>query len=68
MQKQNQLSQIDIANRANENLFQTFYLFGIEPNDLDISDFTKEKKYIEDPYFKQIKLLTKFPPTKKTQY
>ena len=68
MQKQNQISQIDIANRANENLFQTFYLFGIEPNDLDISDFTKEKKYIEDPYFKQIKLLTKFPPTKKTQY
>ena len=68
MNKQIQLSQTEISNRANENLFQTFYLFGFEPNDLDISDFTKEKKYIKDPYFKQIKLLTKFPPNKKIKY
>jgi len=68
MQKQIQLAQAEILNRANENLFQTFYLFGLEPNDFDISDFTKEKNYIKDPYFKQIKLLTKFPPIKKPQY
>ena len=68
MQKKNQTSQNDILNRANENLFQNFYLFGIDPNDLDISDFTKDKKYAEESDFKQTKLLSKFPPYKKVHY
>ena len=68
MQKKNQITQPDINTRANENLFQYFYIFGIDPNDLDISEFNNEKKYIEDNDFKQTKILTKFPPNKKTKY
>ena len=55
------LSQTEITNRANDNLFQNYYLFGIDPNDLDIKDFTKEINFT-DKDFKQLKLLSKFPP------
>ena len=67
MQKPIQFSQAELANRSNETLFQNFYLFGIEPYDLDISDFTPEKLYTAKDYTK-IKLLSKFPPKTKTQY
>ena len=43
-----------------ENLIKNFYLFGIEPEDINISDF--EKDYLKEDFL-QIKLLSKFPPT-----
>ena len=67
MQKPIQYSQAELANRSNETLFQNFYIFGIEPYDLDIEDFTPEKIYIEKDYVK-LKLLSKFPPKTKSQF
>ena len=67
MHKPIQYSQAELANRSNETLFQNFFLFGIEPYDLDISDFTSEKLYVAKDYTK-LKLLSKFPPKTKTQY
>ena len=49
----------DIQHHFNDTLIQFFYLFGIEPNTLDISEFTKEKKYLLKD-FKETKLLTTF--------
>ena len=56
----------DIQHHFNDTLIQFFYLFGIEPNTLDISEFTKEKKYLLKD-FKETKLLTKFPPSGRVQ-
>ena len=51
----------DANKHLNETLFQYFYLFGIEPNSLDISDFTPDSKYLKTD-FKKVQLLTQFPP------
>ena len=56
----------DANKYLNETLFQYFYLFGIEPNSLDISDFTADRKY-ENKDFKKVQLLTQFPPNSKIQ-
>jgi hypothetical protein len=66
-QNQNQTSKIESSNKGNDTLFQTFYVFGIEPNDLDISDFKNDSNYLETK-FKELKLLTKFPPRKNQSY
>ena len=72
MKKQNQNSSQEISNSRHDYLFQTFYIFGIEPDDLDISDFSKEKNEKTKKYlhknFKQLKILTKFPPQKNEAY
>ena len=67
MKKQNQQSQLEVSNKGNDRLFQSFYVFGIEPYDLDISDFKKGNN-IYDLKFKELKLLTKFPPEKNPSY
>ena len=67
MKKQNQQSQLEVSNKGNDRLFQSFYVFGIEPYDLDISDFKKGNN-IFDLKFKELKLLTKFPPEKNPSY
>ena len=46
----------------NINLIKNFYLFGIEPDDITISDFESGKNYLKEDFI-QIKLLSKFPPT-----
>ena len=56
----------DIQHHFNDTLIQFFYSFGIEPNTLDISEFTKEKKYLLND-FKEAQLLTKFPPSGRIQ-
>ena len=67
MKKQNQQSQLEVSNKGNDRLFQSFYVFGIEPYDLDVSDFKKGNN-IFDLKFKELKLLTKFPPEKNPSY
>ena len=67
MKKQNQINQVEQINKGNDTLLQSFYIFGIEPNDLDINDFTKDSKYL-DGKFKEVKVLTKFPPEKNPSY
>ena len=42
-----------------DNLIKNFYLFGVEPGDIDISNF--ENNYLKQNFL-QIKLLSKFPP------
>jgi hypothetical protein len=64
MKKQSQHEQI---NKGNDTLLQSFYIFGIEPNDLDINDFKKDSKYL-DSKFKELKVLTIFPPQKNPSY
>ena len=50
------------SKNANSNLMKNFYLFGVEPEDISISDSDLEKYcLIKDSI--QIKLLSKFPPT-----
>ena len=56
-----QIKDIDISHRLSDKLIQYFYLLGIEPKILDISEFTKEKNYLK-PNFKNVELLTKYPP------
>ena len=48
-----QIKDSDIEERLSDNLIQYFYLFGIEPDALDISDFKVEKKYLK-PNFKKV--------------
>ena len=67
MKKQNQINQAEQISKGNDTLLQSFYIFGIEPNDLDINDFTKDSKYL-DGKFKEVKVLTKFPPEKNPSY
>ena len=56
-----QVKESDITKRLSDRLVQYFYLFGIEPESLDISDFTEDKKFLEPNYLK-VHLLSKFPP------
>ena len=56
----------NIKHRLNDTLIEFFYLFGIEPNSLTISEFTEDKKYLSKD-FKQVELLTKFPPSERFQ-
>ena len=56
----------DIKHHLNDTLFEFFYLYGIEPNSLNLSEFTKDKKYLSKD-FKQVQLLTKFPPSGRYQ-
>ena len=59
----------DIKHHFNDTLIEKFYLFGIEPNSLNISEFTIEKnikKYLNVD-FKEVQLLTKFPSDDKYQ-
>ena len=59
----------DIKHHFNDTLIEKFYLFGIEPNSLNISEFTIEnnvKKYLKVD-FKEVQLLTKFPSDDKYQ-
>ena len=58
------INPIDANKRLNESLFQNFYIFGIEPNVLDISEFTPERKFIKKN-FKTVQVLTQFPPNPK---
>ena len=51
----------NITKRLSDNLFEYFYLFGIEPESLDISELT-DKANILEKNFKSVQLLTKFPP------
>ena len=44
----------------NSNLITNFYLFGVEPEDIDISNF--ENDFLKEDFL-PIKLLSKFPPT-----
>ena len=66
MKNSSDVSMDDIKHHFNDTLIEFFYLFGIEPNCLNISEFTNEKKYLSTD-FKQVQLLTKFPPSDKFQ-
>ena len=52
----------DINYRLEDTLIEFFYLIGIEPNCLNLSEISKERKFLETNY-KQVQLLTKFPPS-----
>ena len=54
----------DVNNRVNDNLFQYFYLFGIAPECLEVSEFTNN---LFEKDFKKVQLLTQFPPYKNIQ-
>ena len=56
----------DVNKRLNETLFQYFYLFGIEPDSLNISDITDISKILES-HFLKVELLTKYPPFERSQ-
>ena len=49
-----------MSNNISDNLIKNFYLFGVEPDDIDIMDFEEEDFLKND--FLPIKLLSKFPP------
>ena len=59
--KSTKINPIDANKHLNEALFQYFYIFGIEPDVLDISEFTQDKNYLKTN-FKNVQLLTQFPP------
>ena len=50
------------SKNTNDNLIKNFYLFGVEPEDINISDSDLEKYCLMKDSI-QIKLLSKFPPT-----
>ena len=50
------------SKNANSNLMKNFYLFGVDPEDIKISDSDLEKYCLMKDSI-QIKLLSKFPPT-----
>ena len=56
----------EIKNHLNDTLIEHFYLFGIDPNCLNLSEFNSDKKYLSKD-FKQPQLLTKFPPSDRFQ-
>ena len=56
----------DIKDHLDNTLIEFFYLFGIDPEQLKLSDFNSERKYLL-PDFKQAQLLTKFPPSNRYQ-
>ena len=55
-----------LVKQAKETLFQYFYLFGIEPDSIDISDFNPDKLFLEKN-FKKAQVLNQFPPYKRIQ-
>ena len=55
----------NITKRLSDNLIEYFYLFGIEPNSIEIYELTDKKKILEKN-FKSVQLLTKFPPSDKS--
>ena len=63
--KSNPINPIDANKRLNESLFQNFYIFGIEPNVLDISEFTADRNFTKKN-FKTVQVLTQFPPYPKS--
>ena len=48
-----------------DNLIKNFYIFGVEPEDINIPEL--EKNYDKKDYL-QIKLLSKFPPIESEKY
>ena len=56
----------DIQHHFKDTLIQYFYMLGIEPNDLDISEFKNGKKYLLND-FKELQLLSKFPSSGRIQ-
>ena len=52
----------EIKQHLNDTLIEFFYLFGLDPNSLNLSEFNPDKKYLLKD-FKQAQLLTKFPPS-----
>ena len=52
--------------QENEGLYQYFYILGIEPDSVDISDFSSQKKY-EKVNLKKPELITQFPPVNKLE-
>ena len=50
-------------NNDYDNLIKNFYLFGIDPDEIILSDFDEQNYLNED--FLHIKLLSKFPPNEK---
>ena len=59
--KSTSINPYDANKHLNESLFQYFYIFGIEPEVLDTSDFTQDRKFLQNN-FKSVQLLTQFPP------
>jgi hypothetical protein len=57
---------IDINKRLNETLFQFFYLFGIEPDSLNIHNISNISTILE-PHFLKVELLTKYPSFERSQ-
>ena len=49
-----------------DTLFQYFYLFGIEPDSLDISDFNQDLSFLKKN-FKMPQVLNQFPPYRRNQ-
>ena len=60
------ITQEFLVKQAKETLFQYFYLFGIEPESLDISDFNPDKLFLETNY-KKAQVLNQFPPYQRIQ-
>ena len=56
----------DIQHHFKDTLIQFFYVLGIEPINLDISEFTNEKKFLLND-FKEVQLITKFPSSGRIQ-
>ena len=60
------ITQEFLVKQAKDTLFQYFYLFGIEPESLDITDFNPDKLFLEKN-FKKAQVLNQFPPYKRIQ-
>jgi len=56
----------DVNKRLNETLFQFFYIFGIEPDSLNISNISNISSILE-PHFLKVELLTKYPSFERSQ-
>ena len=56
----------DIQHHFKDTLIQFFYMLGIEPSNLDISEFKDDKKFLLKD-FKEVQLLTKFPSSGRVQ-
>ena len=56
----------DVNKRQKETLFQFFYMFGIEPDSLNISNISNISTILE-PHFFKVELLTKYPSFERSQ-
>ena len=56
----------DIQHHFKDTLIQFFYMLGIEPKNLDVSEFKNDKKFLLKD-FKEVQLLTKFPSSGRIQ-